>query len=116
MRNELLAVAKQERVKIETTVGTVYVAAPTVKVKSEILSKSGAIGGKLDVGKMSVLSVIACAEDEDGNKIFQASDLEALLQLPAGSWLEAVAAAAHRQMTPDQDAVLENLGVTASDS
>lgn len=96
----------------------VEVREPTVKGHARILSEAGISGGdvgKLDHARMQVAAVLECAFVPGTNeRVFDAVDREALLELPVGGWLSQLAQVAVTFLSPDEGAAAKNSEGTVS--
>ena len=83
---------------------------PTVAQRNRILAESQAVkkGGDVDaggIGRAQAMSVILCALDPlDKSPAFSDGDLESLLNLPAGGWLDELSSQAMGLMSEGEQA------------
>jgi hypothetical protein len=83
---------------------------PTVAQRNRILAevRSNSRGGDVDaagIGKSQALAVILCALDPTTEQpVFEEADLESLLAMPAGGFLDELSAAAMQLMTDGEQA------------
>jgi len=116
LRDSLLDFDRPENTPFETPQGIVYIKAPTVKMRADIITIGKAHTKTPDLAKMTALSIIRCVMDENSKPLFQAVDMAALMDAPAGSWVDAVGARVMEMLTPNQDEVTENLDEMVNDS
>lgn len=112
-RGQLLSATKfrTQKLTLATEDGALEVELrqPTVAGRATILkaagvSVSGDGKGAIDLGRLQVAAVLACAYDaETGAKLFEAADEAALLDLPAGGWFDELATAALALVNVDQE-------------
>jgi hypothetical protein len=100
---------RKQALKLETSDGPldVELRQPSVAGRSSVLKAAGVSGdgkGAIDLGRLQVAAVLACAYDaETGNKLFEPADEAALLELPAGGWFDSLAEAALALINVDQE-------------
>lgn len=117
-RGTLLSATKfrTQKLKLDTVDGALEVELrqPTVSGRAAILKAAGVSGdgkGAVDLGRLQVAAVLACAYDlETGNKLFEAADEAALLELPAGGWFDELATAALALVNVDQEDARKSSG------
>lgn len=87
---------------------------PSVAGRSTVLRAAGVAGdgkGAVDLGRLQVAAVLACAyEPETGGKLFEPADEAALLELPAGGWFDELATAALALINVDQEDARKSSG------
>lgn len=111
LRGALLSTTKfrSQRMTLDVEGGALEVELrqPSVAGRSAILKAAGVSGdgkGAVDLGRLQVAAVMACAWDvETGAKAFEPADEAALLELPAGGWFDEVATAALALVNVDQE-------------
>lgn len=100
---------RKQALKLETAEGLldVELRQPSVAGRSAVLKAAGVSGdgkGAIDLGRLQVAAVLACAYDpETGAKLFEPADEAALLELPAGGWFDTLAEAALALINVDQE-------------
>lgn len=111
LRGALLSTTKfrSQRMALDVEGGALEVELrqPSVAGRSAILKAAGVSGdgkGAVDLGRLQVAAVMACAWDvETGAKAFEPADEAALLELPAGGWFDELATAALALVNVDQE-------------
>jgi len=111
LRGALLSTTKfrSQRMTLDVDGGALEVELrqPSVAGRSAILKAAGVSGdgkGTVDLGRLQVAAVMACAWDvETGAKAFEPADEAALLELPAGGWFDELATAALALVNVDQE-------------
>jgi hypothetical protein len=107
---------RKQSLKLETAEGTldVELRQPSVSGRSAVLKAAGISGdgrSAVDLGRLQVAAVLACAYDpETGSKLFEAADEAALLELPAGGWFDELASAALALVNVDQEDARKSSG------
>lgn len=117
-RGTLLSATKfrTQGLKLETAEGPldVELRQPSVSGRATILKAAGVSGdgkGAIDLGRLQVAAVLACAFDpETGGKLFEPADEAALLELPAGGWFDELATAALALVNVDQEDARKSSG------
>lgn len=74
-------------IEIEYQGETVVFKQPSLKQRKEIIEKS-VVNREVDGVAMQVWSVIYLTHDADGNRVFDESDYDALMNKPAGSFVD----------------------------
>jgi len=118
LRGALLSTTKfrSQRLTLDVEGGPLEVELrqPSVAGRSAILKAAGVAGdgkGAVDLGRLQVAAVMACAWDvETGGKAFEPADEAALLELPAGGWFDEVATAALALVNVDQEDARKSSG------
>lgn len=123
MRSELRKKALGSRPVVKEIVevdGTKYeVRKPTYAARSTIFAGAKLTSGdaeKIDLGRFQALAIVHCVHDpETGEKVFEAADVDAILELPAGS-LDALSDCAIKLLNVDKAAIEGKSEATPSDS
>ena len=77
---------------------------PSLKQRKEIITKSIDKDGNVDGVAMQVYSVIHLTHDSEGNKVFDEADYDALMEKPAGSFVDTFAESAMSLLgKPDEE-------------
>lgn len=90
LRDATLGKKSQFKEKVVNLEGETFVIRqPNLRERQTLISKSKDANGELDMINFLVYSVILCTYTPDGSeKVFEDSDVEIMLGLPAGSFVE----------------------------
>lgn len=61
---------------------------PTIKTRGEIYRRSTGQDGKVDSDLKAIWTLIYCAVDSDGNRVYSDADFDAMMECPTESWVD----------------------------
>lgn len=106
---------KSERVEVDKGL-EVEVREPSVAQRTKILQKSKVQSAQankdfdsIDTGKMQAYAIIECTYTPDGEKVFDESDLDSMLNSPStAGWLDKVGEVALKLLNVQEDEEVKN--------
>jgi hypothetical protein len=102
---------------------TFIVKQPTVAQRAYIMSKAKAQSAfgkddpdRMDLGELMVWAAIHCTYTPDGEKVFEESDHDSLIEQPSGSFVDEFGSAALGLMNVDSKEIAKNSDKTPNDN
>jgi len=81
---------------------------PNLRDRQALIEKSRNKQGEMDMVSFLIQSVILCTYTPEGERVFEQEDVDAMLNLPAGSFVEKLGNEIAELMAVDEEAEVKN--------